>query len=424
MFKKTRLRIVLCITAATVLLLGGTLAVIYGTSYAKMTADNLRMLEQYAREYSIDGQQNSEDEPYGNVQNKPEGNVEPPKSAQPPHEHENEHKFDVSTFYSVALASDGTVLRTEGSSGSVYTDETLEKYAEEIIKNSSLNGTKGSLSYLKTEKDGYILVCFIDNIVMQGNISTLFTNTLIFGGISLAAVFLASVFLAKRIVSPLEENYEKQKQFISDAGHELKTPVSVVSANAEILEREIGNNKWLENIKYENGRMGTLVKQLLELARTENVAPNMQKIDLSRLVSGEALPFESVAFENGLELRENISDGIFVNGDEIKLKQLSSILIDNAVKHSENGNSVVIKLASEHGYAKLSVTNDGKEIPRDSREKLFERFYREDEARNDDGHFGLGLAIAKAIAVSHKGKIGVSCYDGKVEFTVSLPIAK
>lgn len=423
MFKKSRLRIILSIMAVMVLILGGTFAVIYGTSYARMASDNRRMLEQYAREYSADRMQDESPEAQpDDIPSKPTDGVTPPENGQPPHE--DEHKFDVSTFYSVAVSSDGTVIKTDNGSGTLYSDETLEKYAEEIIKNGSQNGTKGSLSYLKTEKDGYTLVCFIDNIVMQGNISTLFTNTLIFGGISLVAVFFASVFLAKRIVSPLEESYEKQKQFISDAGHELKTPVSVVGANAEILEREIGNNKWLENIKYENGRMGALVKQLLELARTENVAPNMQRLDLSRLVSGEALPFESVAFENGLELTENIADGIFVNGDEIKLKQLSSILIDNAVKHSENGKSVNIKLTSEHGYARLSVVNDGREIPQENRKKLFERFYREDEARNDDGHFGLGLAIAKAIAVSHKGKIGVSCYDGKVEFTVTLPLAK
>lgn len=423
MFKKSRLRIILSIMAVMALLLGGTFAVIYGTSYARMSADNRRMLEQYAREYSVDRTQDAApDGQPENAPDKPADDVTPPENGQPPHE--DEHKFDVSTFYSVAVSSDGTVIKTDNGSGTLYSDETLEKYAEEIIAKSSQSGTKGSLSYLKTEKDGYTLVCFIDNIVMQGNISTLFTNTLIFGGISLVAVFFASVFLAKRIVSPLEESYEKQKQFISDAGHELKTPVSVVGANAEILEREIGNNKWLENIKYENDRMGALVKQLLELARTENVAPNMQRLDLSRLVSGEVLPFESVAFENGLELTENITDGIFVNGDEIKLKQLSSILIDNAVKHSENGKSVNIKLTSEHGCARLSVVNDGREIPQENRKKLFERFYREDEARNDDGHFGLGLAIAKAIAVSHKGKIGVFCYDGKVEFTVTLPLAK
>jgi len=423
MFKKSRIKIIASIMAVMILILGGTFAVIYGTSYARMTSDNRRMLEQYAREYSLDRPQASAPEiAPESIPDKPDGDTAPPEDVQPPHE--DEHKFDVSTFYSVAVSSDGTVLRTDNGSGTLYSAETLESYAEEIIKKGAQNGTKGSLSYYKTEKDGYTLVCFIDNIVMQGNISTLFTNTLIFGGVSLVAVLFAAIFLAGRIVSPLEESYEKQKQFISDAGHELKTPVSVVGANAEILEREIGSNKWLDNIKYENDRMGALVKQLLELARTENVAPNMQKVDFSRLVSGETLPFESVAFENGLEFTENIADGIFVNGDEIKLKQLASILIDNAVKHSENGKSVDITLTSERGYAKLSVVNDGREIPPENRKKLFERFYREDEARNDDGHFGLGLAIAKAIAVSHKGKIGVSCYGGKVEFTVTLPLAK
>ena len=109
--------------------------------------------------------------------------------------------------------------------------------------------------------------------------------------------FFLSVFLARKIVNPLEESYQKQRQFISDAGHELKTPVSIVSANAELLSREIGDNTWLKNIQYENERMGMLVGQLLDLARTENVTPQMEHIDFSRLVAGEALPFESVAFE-------------------------------------------------------------------------------------------------------------------------------
>lgn len=406
--------------AAIVVLLFGTLAVILGTSYAQMNTDNQRMLEQYAREYRVDDAEKN-DMPNGKG-NMATDEAKPPTPDDPPPE--ALHKFDVSTFYSVAIADNGTVLKTENESGTMYSDETLEAYADEIISGSSETGKIKSLTYLKTQKDGYTLVAFIDNAIMQGGMATVFRNTLIFGGISVIAVFAASIFLAKRIVAPLEESFQKQKQFISDAGHELKTPVSVVSANAELLSREIGENQWLANIQYENERMGSLVKQLLDLAKTENVAPQTEQLDFSRIVSGELLPFESVAFEQGLKLLSDITDGISVDGDSGRLKQLVSILIDNAIRHSEKGKEVKVILKSEHSYAKLSVINDGKEIPAEQQKQIFERFYRIDSARSDDGHFGLGLAIAKAIAESHKGKIGLSCYNGKIEFSVLIPLQK
>lgn len=228
--------------------------------------------------------------------------------------------------------------------------------------------------------------------------------------------------LAKNIVRPLEESYRKQKQFISDAGHELKTPVSVVNANAELLARELGENQWLSNIQHENERMGVLVTQLLELARAENVQPQMGRLDLSHLVCGEVLPFESVAFEAGLLIESRIQEGILTEGSSAELKQLVSILVDNAIRHGSAGGNVSVSLSKEHGDAVLSVTNAGDEIPEEQREQIFERFYRADESRNSgSGHYGLGLAIAKAIADSHRGSIKVLCHDGLVEFRVQLP---
>ena len=406
--------------AAITILLFGTLAVILSTSYAQMNTDSKRMLEQYAREYRIDGFEKDDikNGKTGDIL----GSIQPPKpNDQPP---EVLHKFDVSTFYSVAIDENGAVLKTENESGTMYSDETLEEYAEKIINGNSETGKIKNLAYLKTQKDGYTLVSFIDNSIMQGGMATIFRNTLIFGGISVIAVFAVSIFLAKRIVAPLEESFKKQKQFISDAGHELKTPVSVVSANAELLAREIGDNQWLSNIQYENERMGSLVRQLLDLAKTENVAPQTERLDFSHLVSGEILPFESVAYEHKLTLSSDIADDIYVDGDSGRLKQLVSILIDNAIRHSENGKEVNVTLKSEHGYARLSVINDGKEIPIEQQEQIFERFYRVDSARSDDGHFGLGLAIAKAITESHKGKISLSCHDGKIEFSALIPTQK
>ena len=249
--------------------------------------------------------------------------------------------------------------------------------------------------------------------------------TLVFGTAALVVLFFLARYLAGKIVSPLEESYLSQRQFISDAGHELKTPVAVINANLELLSREIGGNQWLSNIQYENERMSALVIQLLELARAENVTPQMESLDLSRLVYGETLPFESVAYEKGLTLNSEISENVCASGNSTQLKQLVSILIDNAVRHSSRGNEVRITLRKEKGHALLSVMNDGEEIPPEQQKHLFERFYRTDEARTgEDGHYGLGLAIARAIVTAHKGTIAVRCHHGKVEFTAKLPMQK
>ncbi|MBQ6753262.1 MAG: HAMP domain-containing histidine kinase, partial [Clostridia bacterium] len=222
------------------------------------------------------------------------------------------------------------------------------------------------------------------------------------------------------IVKPLEESYEKQKRFISDAGHELKTPVSVVNANAELLEREIGQNQWLENIQYENERMGNLVTQLLDLARLENVETVKEEVNFSKVTAGEALPFESVAFEKGISLETEIEDNVLVEGNSAQLKQVVSILIDNALRHSK-GAKVSVALKKTHGQAVLSVTNEGDEIPPEQRERIFERFYRADEARTGgENNYGLGLAIAKSVADSHGGTLSVECRDGLVEFIFKI----
>lgn len=420
MFKKTKIKIIVSVMAAITLLLFGTLSIILVTSYAQMTNDNKRMLEQYVRDYRID------DEKTGDLRNgmtdMPFDNSAAQKPDEPPPE--ELHKYDISTFYSVAVSSDGSVLKINNDSGNLYSDEKLKSFADEVISGNSKTGRIKNLEYIKAEKDGYTLVAFIDNVIMQGNIATVFRNTLIFSGISVIAVFIASIFLSKRIVAPVEETFEKQKNFISDAGHELKTPVSVISANADLLSRQVGENQWLANIIYENERMGNLVKQLLQLAKTENAEVVYETVDLSRIVSGELLPFESVAFENGLILKSDIDNRINVTGDPTMLKQLTSILIDNAIRHNKGEKDIQIKLKSEHSYAKLSVINYGEKIPEEQQKHIFERFYRVDSARSDDGHFGLGLAIAKSIADSHKGKIMLSCYDGKVEFSAYIPLKK
>ena len=414
MFKKSRRKIVAAIMSILVLLWVGTLGVIYASSYFEMKHQNEQMLEAHAQMYSLP---NSFGDMLSPNRPRPDGNRDFNHKFNP-----ESPRFQLSTFYSVAVSYEGEILEIKNGMSGVHTDEELVSLTESIIKSGRNNGTENNLAFFKTDKDGYTLVSFMDNTVINESAMTLFRYTLIFGGVALVLFFFLSMYLAKRIVNPLEESYQKQKQFISDAGHELKTPVSVVSANAELLSREIGDNQWLQNIQYENERMGMLVGQLLDLARTENVVPQMEHIDFSRLVAGEALPFESVAFEKGLNLNTNIASDIGIVGNSTQLKQIVSILLDNAIRHSKEKGEVWLTLTKEHGFAKLSVINKGDEIPEEQRANIFERFYRVDTARNgEDKHYGLGLAIAKAIVTSHKGNIAVHCFDGFVEFKVQIP---
>ena len=414
MFKKSRRKIVAAIMSVLVLLWVGTLGVIYTSSYYEMKNQNEQMLQAHAEMYTLPrmfDEMMPHDRPFPNREHgfKPDFDPQSPM-------------FKLSTFYTVAVSYDDEILKIENESQDVHTDDDLTNLALKIIDSEKLTGTEDNLTFYKVDKDGYILVAFMDNTVINKNAMTLFRYTLIFGGVALILFFFLSVFLARKIVNPLEESYQKQKQFISDAGHELKTPVSVVSANAELLFREIGDNRWLQNIQYENERMGILVAELLQLARTENVTPQLEHIDFSRLVAGESLPFESVAFEKGLILNSNITNNICVEGNSTQLKQIVSILLDNAIRYSKDKGEVYLTLTKEHGYAKLSVINKGDEIPTEQREQIFERFYRADTVRNsEDKHYGLGLAIAKAIVTSHKGHIEVQCFDGFVEFKVQIP---
>ena len=413
MFKKSRRKIVAAIMFVLVLLWVGTLGIIYASSYFEMSKQNEQMLRAHAEMYALP-QSFEEIKP----PSMPFPGISPgfdPGFAESP-------MFQLSIFYTVAVSYEGDILETKNDPPTVYTNDALEQLALRIIGDDASTGTENNLAFFKTDKDGYILVSFMDNTVINESAMTLFRYTLIFGGVALVLFFFLSVFLARKIVMPLEESYQKQKQFISDAGHELKTPVSVVSANAELLSREIGDNKWLQNIQYENERMGILVGQLLDLARTENVAPQTEHINLSRLAAGEALPFESVAFEKGLVLNTDIAGGIVVNGSSTQLKQIISILLDNALCHSREQGEIRLVLTKEHGLAKLSVINDGEEIPAEQRDRIFERFYRADTARcSEDNHYGLGLAIAKAIAAAHNGHICVLCHDGLVEFKLEIP---
>lgn len=261
----------------------------------------------------------------------------------------------------------------------------------------------------------------VNDKIMAEHITTALVTSLIIGlGVEVLIVYISRV-IAKRISEPAEEAFMKQKQFVSDASHELKTPLAIIQASAESLENNPNKQKYLENIKSETAKMTSLVNDLLELSRTDGASLKMvlKEANLSKLIEKKALSFESLIFENKMTLEANIEPGIILNCDQDKIKELLSILLDNAIKYGEPKSVIKVELSKNKTEVLLSVTNKGKEIPLEEREKIFERFYRVDKSRNrKSSSFGLGLSIAKNIVENHHGNISVSCEKGYTTFKV------
>ena len=379
-------------------------------------------LNRYAEQYSLEQPTNSSGgQTKSNGQSNGQGSQQPPDKPdnQPPGQRSD---YELSTFYSVTFSADGAVLSVFDGEKTVSSDDNLTELARQILSEGASTGRTGNLSYVVAKKDGYTLVAFLDSTVSEAGLQTMMHNALLVGFASLVVMFFISVFLARRIIRPLEESDKQQKQFISDASHELKTPIAVIDANAEILSRELGHNEWLSNIQYESNRMGELVKQLLDLSSAESREVPMEELDFSHGVTGESLVFETFAFENGKILQSNVEEGISITGNKNQLTQVISVLLDNALRHS-TGAKIELSLKKQGRSAVLSVSNQGEEIPQEKLEHLFDRFYRVDDVRNsEDNHYGLGLSIAQAVVQKHGGTIDARYSEGKVTFTVRIPI--
>ena len=393
-----------------------TLSVILLASFRQMQRENNERLNRYSDMYLLESQKNSDDAPPQDRARAPESG---PVDGMP--RTDESHDFQLSVFYSVAFSKEGEVIEVNVGEKNLYEEDELVSLAKEALVGNKKTGKTGELVYLVSEKPGYTLVAFLDNTMANSNLDMMIRNFIVVGVAAMLILLVISYIIAGRIVRPLEENDRKQKQFISDASHELKTPVSVINANTEMLRREIGENEWLSNIQYENERMGTLLKQLLDLSRAENASVPMERIDLSNIVTGDTLALESLAFDQGRIINSDIEDDIHIDGNRTQMEQIVSVLLDNAIRHS-TGKEIEITLKRHGRSAVLSVSNEGPEIPSDKLEHLFDRFYRVDEVRNsEDNHYGLGLSIAKAVVLNHKGSISATSRDGKVTFTVTLP---
>ena len=227
------------------------------------------------------------------------------------------------------------------------------------------------------------------------------------------------LWLSKVLVRPLETAMKKQSDFLLAAGHELKTPISVIKTSHAMMRQEGIRNKYLAYAEEELESMGLLVQEMLEISRleTDAVSSGKDRFDFSKCIEGAALPFEAVAYEKGLNLEITVERGICFYGNEVQLKRLVGILIDNAIGHTESGNGIIVSLKKEERKTVLSVKNQGEPIPLHEQKKIFEQFYQIDSSRHrKKGRYGLGLSIAAEIAKKHQTDIKIKCQNGWTEF--------
>lgn len=281
-----------------------------------------------------------------------------------------------------------------------------------------------------SSSEGQIIV-FADISSEIATMRNLYRTCVIIGLGSLASFLVISIFFARWAVRPVEEAWAQQRQFVSDASHELKTPLTVILTDAEMLKSprfdEAHKAQFVDNILTMSNQMRGLVESLLQLARVDNGAIQkmpLQQMDLSGLVSDELLTFDALFFEKGLTLTEDIADGITVHGSAQHLKQVVEILLDNAQKYSEPHGTVRVTLQKSGAHhCLLSVADPGDAISPEDLKKIFQRFYRIDEARAMNHSYGLGLSIAENIVKNHKGRIWAESAEGINTFRVELPMA-
>lgn len=295
---------------------------------------------------------------------------------------------------------------------------------EALLLASSINNkTSGWISNYRFnvyERDFGKTIVFIDGSINKTSLTrTLLINFIILISCSLIVLILIAIF-SRRIVKPIAESYNKQRQFITDANHELKTPLTLILANIDIAEAELGKNEWLSDIREESLKMTGLVNQLVALSRMdeESYESSTNNMEISNILSNMVSEFSIIGMDKVVKI--NIKEGVRYYGDEELIKKLFSILLDNAFKYCDNGGIISVVLKKEK-YIKLEIENTYSDINNLDLKKLFNRFYRDDKSRKFTGGYGIGLSIAESIVLKHGGSISAYKKDSQtIGFKVIL----
>ena len=331
-----------------------------------------------------------------------------------------------SRYFSALVASDGTISEIDTEHIAAVDADGVTAMAASIAASGKSAGYYQNYRYCATVQDGGVRITFLDCSNSLSSARTFLLASVVVSLLGLGAVFLMMLWLSGRFTRPMAESYEKQKRFITDAGHEIKTSITIIDADAELLSMDAPDNEWLHDIRAQTKRLAQLTNDLIFLSKMDEERPQLQMIDfpLSDMVGETAASFRSRAIKEGKTFTLDIQPMLTMCGDEKALCQLVNILTDNALKYSPKGGEVSLGLKETGKNAVLTVTNTCESIPEGNLNDLFDRFYRSDKSRSSStGGHGLGLSIARAVVNAHKGRITVSAPDRHtMRFFVLLPM--
>ncbi|MCR5341487.1 MAG: HAMP domain-containing histidine kinase [Saccharofermentans sp.] len=352
---------------------------------------------------------------------------------------ENENSPELryeSRFFSVTLDLNGKIKSTRTDRISAVDSETAAEMAKEIFNSGKVVGFSGDYRFRKAvnTKNDTILIIFYDCGRSLSNVRSFLFISILISFVFLLLVYALITLFSRAAIMPAAEAYEKQRQFITDAGHELKTPLAIINADADVLEMELGgdgeeetSNEWLTDIRKQTARLTELTGNLIYLAKTDEgtkEAFTFVDFPVSDVIAQEAESFKGPAQAAGKNIDIRIEENLSMNGDQKAIRQLVDIFLDNAIKYSPEGTTISVKLRKTGRYVGLSVTNSTKTpVTKEHIKHMFDRFYRADGSRNSDtGGYGIGLSIAKSIVEIHKGKISANSQDGsKLTMSAVMP---
>ena len=333
-------------------------------------------------------------------------------------------------FFTVQISSRGDLITASGG----YFDLTDREYIQEIVNAALLSDRETGeldehdLRYLKSASPIGFTIVFSDTTTEAATLKNLFYSCFAIFFVAMAVFLGISVLLSHWVIKPVATAWDQQRQFVADASHELKTPLAVIMANAELMQNddtgEADRKKFSHNILSTTYQMRSLVENMLEMARVDNGTLKMKfaNLDFSQLVSDAILSFQLLYEEKGMGLRCAVTEGICLHGSEQHLYQVLDVLLDNALKYSTPNGMVSVDLTQSGRVCTLAVASPGEPISKEDLKNIFKRFYRADKARAMNGSYGLGLAIAESVVEAHKGKIWAESKDGYNIFFVQLPV--
>ena len=326
-------------------------------------------------------------------------------------------------YFSVKLDTAGTVTGTDTAKVVAVDDALAERYAKMILKEKKSTGYISTYRYMRAETDsGYICV-FIDAYRELDSFRSFFLASLIISGLGILMVLALVILLSETALKPIIESYEKQRRFITDAGHEMKTPLTVISANAEIIELESGESQWVAGIKSQVAKLASLTEKLVILSKMEEGAKlEMSGFSLSEAIFDTCDQYKSIAMSRGVSFEVNVGESITIVGNEGEIRRCVSLLLDNAFRYVDEGGTVEVNIQKLAGGVEMRFSNTTPGVERGSLDRWFDRFYRTDLSRNSaTGGSGIGLSVVKAIVLAHGGSVKAASPDGvKVEFTINI----